>query len=158
MTLEEGTAEYAAMETVVNSLGLTMEQAQDYVRNFSEESEHGILSANKVWGDLTDSVIEGSKAWKGTASEIVSALNSINTAITQAAENEHLRTLFGQNGASVSTYQSIADKTGLNVEYIRRNPQSPYVSQMLAIAAQSDADNVATNLNSMGLGIGGSKM
>lgn len=146
------------METVVNSLGLTMEQAKDYVRSFSEESEYGILSVHKTWGDLTDSVIEGSKAWKGTASEVVSALNSINTAITQAAENEHLRALLGQDGASVSTYQSIADKTGLNVEYIRRNPNNQYVSQMLALAAQSDADNVATNLNSMGLAIGGSKM
>lgn len=131
-----------------------MAQAQEYVRNFHEETEHGILASNKVWGDFTDSVIEGSKAWKGTASEIVSAISDINNAVTNAAKNSHLRMLLGQSSPAVSAYQSVADQYGLDVDYVRRNASTTYVQRILQMAAQADADVVATNMDAMALAIG----
>lgn len=61
LTVKEGTDEYDRMKTAVSALGLTMHEAQEYVRDFAEESQDGILELNNVWGDFTTSVIENSK-------------------------------------------------------------------------------------------------
>lgn len=85
----------------------------------------------------------------------MNAINEINTAITQAAQNNNLRALFGGDSPAVSVSQDIAEQLGLDADFVRKNAGNAQLDAILNMAKQAEADNIATQLNSLALSIGG---
>ena len=149
LTVKEGTAEYAEMETAVAALNLTMAEAQEYVRAFAEESQDGILELDNVWGDFTASVIEGSAAWKGSISQVVAAIKNMNSAVSDAASLQEARERYLNGDTSPETYQAIANETGYAYDYVARDPHG-FVHRMMSTFESGSLAQIDGELNALG--------
>lgn len=143
---------YLDMVAAVESLGLSFPQAQQYAKDFIDETENGIYSLIKVFGDLTDEILEGSKQWQGTDRDRFGAAKEMVTAVDDYAEFNYYRGLYNNaaNKAELPNFvvEKIAGYTNLTADEIRAGGAN--VDYMLGLAAASYGEEATVQMSEMG--------
>ena len=141
-TVTEG---YAEMKAAIEAMGLSFPEAQKYAQDFIQETEDGILSLMKVFDDLTDEILEGSKAWAGTDRDRFGAAKEMTSAIDTAAENSWYRDIY-LNAADKSQLPGyvldyIANITDFDRTTIENDP-TDIVTSMLQYSQLADKEGM----------------
>lgn len=137
-TAEDGSTPYAGFN-YANILGITGDDenygnwvsmfgseaaflaAQEAAEAYYDECEDGALRAEKVYGDFTDEVLDGSKRWKGSARDVAAAYKDLNSTLSQVANNQYYRQQYKAGKRDDETVDAIASMTGFDSDFVREH-------------------------------------
>lgn len=99
----------------------------------------GVKAATE-YGDATDEVAENMAALKGDARSVANAYKSLNSTLTQVANNQYYRNKYAAGDRDQETISAIASMTGLDEKTVKEHED--YVNSILDEMYEGDKESI----------------
>lgn len=138
---EEGSVVYDEIDSVLQENDASASEAKEAFAALGDE----IAAVEKPYGKLTDEVIANSKAWKGNKRDVAAAFKTLNSTMSEVANNQYYREQYKAGARDSETIEAISAMTGFDKKIIKEQPE--LVAEMMDELVAADVETVQAKLS-----------